>query len=88
MANGADGETPSAAMPSNKLGHDDLALLARLGSIMVHIDELWSYQPPISETVDVLAIRMLLADPVLTGWAAEMTAIGLLPIKRRSREGR
>lgn len=73
----------TASMPSAHMPHTDLALLAKLGSIAVHIAELWSYQPPLSETVDVLATRQLLADPDITGWLAEMTSLGFMPIKRK-----
>jgi hypothetical protein len=74
---------PSASMPSHKMTLVDLRLLAKLGSVAVHVDELWSYQPPASETADVLAARMLLRDPDITGWMAEMSAQGLLPMKRK-----
>lgn len=60
----------------------DVALLAKLGSLAVHIDELWSYQPPMSETADVLAIRTLLEDPEVIEWLNSMRPLGLLPIKR------
>jgi hypothetical protein len=56
----------------------DLRLLAKLGSIVVHADELLS---PRGHDYDKVALRGLIADPEVQNWIKEMGA--LLPLKRR-----
>jgi hypothetical protein len=57
-----------------------LALLAKLGSLVVHLQG-----AEIGEcvtTADAVAIRALLADPEIEAWLAEMQKFGLVPVKR------
>jgi hypothetical protein len=55
------------------------ALLCKLGSIIVHADELTS---PFGHEVDREALRSLLTDPEVTEWIAGMGAMALVPLKR------
>lgn len=55
----------------------DAQLLMKLGSIVVHADEATS---PGSSSLDVDAIRSLVADPAVQAWVKDMGA--LLPVKR------
>jgi hypothetical protein len=55
------------------------ALLCKLGSIVVHVDELLS---PDGHAFDRAALDTLLADPDLKSWLNEMDVAGLLPKKR------
>jgi hypothetical protein len=61
-----------------------MPLLAKLGSLAVHIEEV------LEETglggahpFDVAAIKTCLDDPELKKWIAEMSAAGLVPQKRK-----
>lgn len=56
-----------------------VTVLAKLGSIVGHVDE------GLEETghpLDVAAVRALLADPEVVEWMAEMGERGLVPVKR------
>lgn len=56
-----------------------VSLLAKLGSIAVHVDEVSSAD---GEQLDWIAIRSLLADREVVAWLAGMDSAGLLPKKR------
>ena len=56
-----------------------LQLLAKIGAVVVHVDELFS---PDGRNIDKEAIMPLLADPEVRQWVKDMGA--LLPLKRRS----
>jgi hypothetical protein len=64
---------------SNKLLHPSLSLLTKLGSIVVHTEEMLS---PGGHVFVRAAIDGLLADPELREWLAEMGKNALLPVKR------
>lgn len=55
------------------------ALLVKLGSIMVHAEEMTQ---PGAHAFDVEALRGLLNDPEVIAWREEMDALALLPVKR------
>jgi hypothetical protein len=55
------------------------ALLCKLGSIIVHADELMS---PFGHQFDREALRPLLADPEVAEWIAGMGELALIPLKR------
>lgn len=67
--------SPSAQSPS-------LRLLVKLGSIVVHADELTQ---PGGHEVDADAIRSLLADHEVIEWLRAMDAQSFLPKKRSSK---
>jgi hypothetical protein len=64
--------TPNPLKPS-------LALLAKLGSIIVHAEEMAS---PDGHPFDRAALLSLLADPEVRTWLKDMDAIALLPKRR------
>jgi hypothetical protein len=55
------------------------ALLCKLGSIAVHVDELLS---PAGHQFDREALRTLLDDPAVTEWLQGMGEMALIPLKR------
>lgn len=55
------------------------ALLCKLGSIAVHVEEMFS---PKGHEFDRVALASLLADPEVKAWLAEMDALAMLPKKR------
>lgn len=57
----------------------DIALLSKLGSIAVHVDECLS---PLAHEFDTFAIRQLLNDEEVREWIKAMDAMALLPKKR------
>lgn len=59
----------------------DVALLCKLGSIVVHVDE---YLGPHGQAFDFDAIRGLLADPKIKEWLELMDDMALLPKQRYS----
>ena len=59
-----------------------LALLVKLGSIMVHVEEASSVD---GHEFDWVALRGLLADPEVLEWRKAMDAAGFLPKKRSDR---
>lgn len=56
-----------------------VALLIKLGSIAVHVDELLS---PKGHEYDKAAIKTLLSDSEVTEWIAKMDKMAFLPVKR------
>ena len=56
------------------------SLLAKLGSIMVHVEECYSTD---GHAFDKIAVEQLLIDPEVTEWRKAMDAISMLPKKRR-----
>jgi hypothetical protein len=57
----------------------DTGLLVKLGSIMVHAEEMTE---PGAHAFDVTALKSLLSDPEVVAWREEMDAMALLPVKR------
>ncbi len=57
-----------------------VAVLAKLGSIAVHAEEMMSSD---GHAFDKLALCSLLADPEVKGWLAEMRELSFVPKKRR-----
>ena len=57
----------------------DAALLCKLGSIVVHIDEMISSQ---GHPFDREALRSLLEDQEVQSWLKEMDKLALVPRKR------
>jgi hypothetical protein len=55
------------------------SLLVKLGSIIVHAEELAS---PHGHHFDRVALGQLLADPDVIAWREEMDSAALLPLKR------
>lgn len=55
-------------------------LLAKLGSIIGHVQELRS--PQGDETFDGGAIDSLLHDPQVVGWLSDMRALAMIPHPR------
>lgn len=55
------------------------SLVVKLGSIMVHAEELTE---PGGHAFDVAALRGLLEDPEVRAWREQMDALALLPEKR------
>jgi hypothetical protein len=58
------------------------SLLIKLGSALVHADELTS---PLGHAFDRVALEQLIADPEVVAWRKEMRAMGLLPEMRNER---
>lgn len=56
-----------------------VALIAKLGSVVVHAQEAFS---PNAHPLDVEAIRGLAADPEITEWLSALQKQGLVPVKR------
>lgn len=56
------------------------ALLCKLGSVLVHAEEMAS---PDGHTFDKVALDQLLADPEVTEWRGMMDLMAMLPKKRR-----
>lgn len=57
------------------------ALLVKLGSIAVHVDEFLS---PDGHDFDRIAIVQLLQDPEVKEWVKQMTGMAMLPVKRKA----
>lgn len=57
-------------------------LLCKLGSAIVHAEELLS---PDSHAFDQDALRAILADPEVSAWISQMNEMALLPLKRSAR---
>lgn len=55
------------------------SLLAKLGSIIQHIDEAGSTT---GHAFDVIAVKTLMADPEVQAWLQEMDALAMIPKKR------
>lgn len=58
------------------------ALLCKLGSIIVHADEMTS---PDGHEFDRAAFSALLADPEVREWIEHMETLAMVPVKRRKR---
>lgn len=56
------------------------ALLCKLGSIIVHFEELNSKD---GHAFDKIAVDQLIADPDVQAWISEMQAMAMLPVKRK-----
>lgn len=65
--------------PKHDFRHPSLSLLAKLGSVAVHADELLS---PDVHSFDRTALEQILRDPEVTAWIKAMGP--LLPRKRSS----
>jgi hypothetical protein len=61
------------------LDNPTATLLVKLGSLMVHAEELLE---PGAHELDAEAIRGLLADPEVRAWRQLMESAALLPLKR------
>ena len=59
--------------------HPSLSVLCKLGSIARHVDEFLS---PGGHDFDRVEIGVLLRDPEVRAWMAEMDAAAMLPVKR------
>src|SRR4051812_6105577 len=59
--------------------HPPVGLLVKLGSIVVHADEMLS---PHGHDYDRMAVQSGLQDNEVVEWLAEMSRQGLLPVKR------
>lgn len=55
----------------------DRALLCKLGSILIHVEE---YETGLE--LDMNIVRVLLKDDQVQGWLFDMNALALLPVKR------
>lgn len=55
------------------------ALLAKLGSALVHAEEYMSVQ---GHTLDREAFKVIADDPDVIAWLAGMRELGMLPVKR------
>ena len=56
-----------------------VALLVKIGSIVVHADEFLS---PNGHELDKIALQQLFADPDVREWVKAMTKMAMLPVKR------
>lgn len=61
-------------------GLPSLGLLVKLGSIIVHADEMTSQD---GHRFDRVAFESLLSDPEVVEWISGMTKAGFLPVKRK-----
>lgn len=55
------------------------ALLCKLGSIVVHVDEMLSVH---GHDYDRIAIKNILSDPDIKLWISEMEKMAMVPVKR------
>lgn len=56
-----------------------MSLLAKLGSIVVHVEEAMSSK---GHKFDIAALQQGISDPEVTMWLAEMRKLALIPEKR------
>ena len=56
-----------------------VALLCKLGSIIVHIDEGFSKD---GHLFDMVALQTLITDPEVRAWLTQMDSMAMLPRKR------
>lgn len=61
------------------------SLLCKLGSIIVHCEELIS---PDGHPFDKHALNTLASDPEVSEWMASMRSMAMLPVKRRERKSK
>lgn len=59
--------------------HPPAAVLCKLGSIAVHVEEMLSTK---GHAFDQIALEQLLADPDVRDWLAQMDAMSMVPRKR------
>jgi hypothetical protein len=59
--------------------HPSTALLCKLGSVIVHTEEL---AEPGAHELDLAALDALMTDPEVVEWRAAMDRLALLPKKR------
>jgi|SRR5882672_3466278 len=59
--------------------HPELRLLIKLGSAIIHTEEMIS---PAGHVYDLATLKALLTDPDIVGWLKQMDAMALLPKKR------
>ena len=57
----------------------NLSLIVKLGSIMVHTEEMLSSK---GHAFDAEALKALLADKEVVEWKKQMDKLALLPVKR------
>lgn len=77
-----DGDAGTPVTPGSRkdaLLDPDAALLAKLGSIIVHVEEAMG---PHGHPLDRVAVEGLLADPYVKAWLVGMRTLGLLPEPR------
>lgn len=65
---------------TNDVLKPDLAVLVKLGSIAVHVEE---YMSADGHPFDRTALETLLADADVREWIAKMDAMAMLPKKRK-----
>lgn len=70
---------PNAAPAADPL-KPSITLLAKIGSALVHADEMLS---PDGHTFDRDALKGLITDPEVQAWIDAMNKMALLPKKRR-----
>ena len=66
-------------MPPSDPTKPDVAILCKLGSIAVHVDEYLSAK---GHPFDEHALRALLHDPAVEKWLKQMEKLALIPKKR------
>ena len=59
--------------------HPRMAVLAKLSSIVVHVDEGLGLR---GHSFDIAAVRVLINDPDVREWISAMGELGLAPVKR------
>lgn len=69
---------------STDVFHPPISLLAKLGSIAVHAEEMLS---PGGHSFDRAAIEGLLTDAEVMDWIGEMSKVALVPVKRKAQQG-
>lgn len=69
--------------PAFDASKPSLGLLLKLGSIVVHADEITEDDGENAHEFDYMAIRAALADPEVILWIREMSKSGFLPVKRK-----
>jgi hypothetical protein len=77
-----DGELKMARLPAADVFKPSIGLLAKLGSIIVHIEE---GSGDDGHHLDLTAAKVLLADPEVAQWIEGMRANALVPVKRKQR---
>ena len=73
---------PLSREAANTVMNPGAALLAKLGSIIVHVEEAYSND---GHVFDMVALDGLLNDPDVKSWMLGMRAMALLPRKRSER---
>jgi hypothetical protein len=67
-------------MPSNPLAPSP-QLLCKLGSVIVHAEELAS---PDGHDFDAVALKQLMGDAQVKEWLADMRSMAMIPEKRKA----